>query len=105
MTKSTPSRSGGGATMNKNVRTPIRGGSPQQRNHTPNVAASVGRIVGDHVDGAESGGRNTTKRPNERYSVEVAAPVRNGNDPALTLNTGPKGQGRQVHRSGSQGRH
>jgi hypothetical protein len=91
--------------MNKNVRTSPKGGSPQQRNHTPNVAASVGRIVGDHLDGAESGGRNTTKRPNEPYSVEVAAPVPMGNDVALNVGRGGPGAGRKIHRSGSQGRH
>jgi hypothetical protein len=90
--------------MSKNVRTSIKGGSPNQRNITPD-ATQRGKPVGDHVDGAESGGRNTTQRPNAPLYTEVRAPVRNGNDPALTLNTGPKGQGRKVHRTGSQGRH
>jgi hypothetical protein len=86
--------------MNKNVRTPIKGGSPQQRNVTPGAASSVGQILGNKVMGQ----RGTTQRRNAPLYTEVRAPVRNGNDPALTLNTGPKGQGRKVHPSGSQDR-
>jgi hypothetical protein len=97
-----PARSGGGATMNKNVRTPIRGGSPNQRNITPD-ATQRGKAVGDHVDGAESGGRNTTKRPNAPLFVEARAPVEMGN--TVAQRGCAVGADRKISRSGSQDQH
>jgi hypothetical protein len=100
-----PARSGGGATMNKNVRPPIRTGSPRQRNVTPDGAASIGRSVGNHASEGAEGGGYTTKRPNAPLYVEARAPVPLGNEVALNVGRGGPGAGRVVHQSGSQGQH
>jgi hypothetical protein len=97
------SRSGGGPMMNKNVRTPIKGGSPNQRNVTPGAASSVGQILGNHV--SDAAGSRTTQRPNAPLYTEVRAPVRHGNDLATNVGRGGPGTGRTIYPSGSQGQH
>jgi len=96
-----PARSGGGAHMNKNVKTPIHHGNPQTRKVTADKAASVGRAVGDHVTDP---GRKT-ERPNLPTYVETKAPVKMGNEVALNVGRGGPGAGRVAHPSGSQGQH
>jgi hypothetical protein len=100
-----PARSGGGATMNKNVRAPIKGGNPKQRNITPDAAASIGRAVGNHASEGAEGGGYTTKRPNAPLYVEAKAPSDLGNKVARNVGRGGPGAGRVIHPSGSQGLH
>lgn len=100
-TGSGPARSGGGATMNKNVRVPIRTGERTANAISPGAAARIGTSVGNH-----SMDRGTVKRPAEPLVTgKVSQPVALGNAKALDVGGGGVGTGRVTHRSGSQSLH
>jgi hypothetical protein len=83
------SRSGGGITSNKNVRPPIKGGSPKTNVVSPGV---VSRIGAHEV---------LTKKP-EPLTRPAQAAVPLGNAVATNVGAGGPGTGRTVHPSGSQ---
>jgi hypothetical protein len=90
-----------GGAASKMVSPPIKAGSPNTRKATPDGAASVGRIVGNHV--SDAAGSRTTQRPNAPLYTEAKDFVRMGNDVATNVGRGGPGAGRKIHRSGSQG--
>ena len=96
-----PARSGGGATMNKNVRVPIRTGSPTASAISPGAASQIGTALGNH-----SMDRGTVKRPAEPLVTgKISQPVALGNAVALNVGKGGVGTGRIIHERGTQGQH
>ena len=84
--------------MNKNVRPGVRTGSPTANVISPAAAANIGVAKGDHITG-----KGTVKRPAEPLVTgKIRQPVALGNAVALNVGKGGPGQGRVVHRSGSQ---
>ena len=92
----------GGGGRSHYISPPIQHGNPNTKTHTPDAAASIGRMVGNH---ATDPGRNITQRPNSPLAVEKKDFVPMGNEVALNVGRGGPGAGRVVHRSGSQGLH
>lgn len=98
-----PARSGGGATMNKNVRVPIRSGSPNIKKANPDVVSNIGRSIGNH---SSEGGGKTTQRPNQPLYQETKDRAPLGNQLVNNVGAGGPGAGRILHgQSGSQGQH
>ena len=94
-----PARSGG-ATMNKNVRVPIRTGSPTANKVSPAAAANIGVAKGDHV--TEKG---TVRRPPEPLVTGKMPAVPMGNAVALNVGGGGPGKRRVIHERGTQSQH
>jgi hypothetical protein len=96
-------KSGGGPTMNKNVRTPIRTGPPNTKVISPSAAANIGNSKGNHAsDGA--GGRSL-QRPSDPLVQGTRPQVPMGNEVAKNVGRGGPGAGRTIHATGSQGQH
>ena len=96
-----PARSGGGATMNKNVRVPIRTGERTANKVSPGAVSQIGHAQGNHAMD-----KGTVKRPAEPLVTgKIAQPVPLGNAKALDVGGGGVGTGRTVHKSGSQATH
>jgi hypothetical protein len=79
-------KSGGGATMNKNVSPPVRTGSPNKAT-SPAAAAQIGA---------------STSFKKEQVDAGRALPSVLGNEKALDVGKGGPGAGRTVMKSGSQ---
>ena len=84
-------RSGGGATMNKNVSPSVRTGSPSKAT-SPCAASQLGQSV-------------AFKKENVEVGPAYNSGVKLGNEKALDVGAGGPGKGRQTFRSGSQGQH
>jgi hypothetical protein len=98
--KMAKAKSGGGATMNKNVKTPIKSGSPNTRAVSPSAVGRIGIKQGNHrTDGG------TMKPPADPLVKAVKPQVPSGNQVALNVGRGGPGAGRTVHSTGSQGQH
>jgi hypothetical protein len=85
-------KSGGGITMNKNVKGPVKMGKPAQ-SVRPSEAAMIGTQ------------RITTTGPMQTQGEGRPISVPLGNAKALDVGKGGPGAGRTVHGCGSQGRH
>ena len=81
-------KSGGGATMNKNVSPPVRTGSPSKAS-SPAAASQLGQSVAFKKDECDIG-------PAYHSGVKL------GNEKALDIGKGGPGTGRTVMKSGSQ---
>jgi len=81
-------KSGGGATMNKNVSPPVRTGSPSKAS-SPAAASQLGQSVAFKKDECDVG-------PAYHSGVKL------GNEKALDVGKGGPGTGRTVMKSGSQ---
>jgi hypothetical protein len=83
--------SGGGLTSNKFVNVGVRTGQPSKAT-SPAAASQIGPSTPFKKERVDSG-------MGERHSVEL------GNECALRVGKGSPGADRDVHKSGSQGRH
>jgi hypothetical protein len=95
-----PIRTGGGEGSNKHTKiTPVVG-SNQTRKTNVDAVSNSGRAVGNHA--SDSGGGNTTTRPNVPLHQPAKAATMLGNAKALEVGRGGPGTGRTVHPSGGQ---
>jgi hypothetical protein len=83
-------KSGGGATMNKNVSPSVRTGQPYKAT-SPGAADQIGQTVAFKKEQCDTG---------RAYNSSQL-----GNAKALDVGKGSPGAGRTIHRSGSQGTH
>src|SRR5262249_55892212 len=82
-------KSGGGATMNKNVSPPVRTGSPR-RGSSPGSVDQLGQATAFRKEEIDRGPALQSKL---------------GNEIALNVKGGGPGKGRETFRCGSQGTH
>src|ERR1700736_5331964 len=92
-------RSGGGISMNKNVKVPVRGGPPRTNVVLPGGADALGASYGDHVTEKGVKGRIAAQPLIKRTAPEVPM----GNAVALNVGKGGPGTGRSTLKCGSQG--
>jgi hypothetical protein len=85
-------KSGGGLTSNKLVNVGVRTGSPSKAT-SPAAADQLGQSLAFKREQVDAGGRGDR------------SPVLLGNAKALDVKGGGPGKGRDIHASGSQGRH
>ena len=93
-------RSGGGATMNKNVKVGVRSGPPATKIISPSAASNIGLSKGNHAMD-----KGTVKRPADPLVKGTASQVPSGNAKALAVGRGGPGADRIVHKTGSQAQH
>lgn len=87
-----------GLSSNKLVRPPVTTGSPS-KGITPAHAAQIGTALGDHT----TEGKSTGYRGDQMYTKALQTP-KYGNEIALNSKSAP-GQGRTIHRTGTQSTH
>jgi hypothetical protein len=93
--------SGGGITMNKNVKGNVRAGPASTNKVSPAGVSQLGYATGDKLKGE---GSHTGINTAQKVFQGTAPQVRSGNDVAASTVAGPGGS-RTVLRSGGQGVH